>query len=76
MVSPHVTIKVEEAHRVAEVANATLREAAAELGGAAEPGEPRQLAPQGLHLGRAIEAEQATEIGGRVLLERLGALDP
>jgi len=33
------------------------------------------MAPQGLHLGGAIEAKQAPEIGRRVLLERLGSLD-
>jgi hypothetical protein len=76
VVGANVAVDVEEAHRIAEVADATLRESAAELGGTAEPGEPRQLAPQGLHLGRAIEPEQAAEVGRRVLLERLGALDP
>jgi hypothetical protein len=64
------------AHGVAEVAHATLREQAAELGGAAEPGQARELAAQCLHLGRAIEAEQPAELGRRVFLEWLGALDP
>lgn len=76
VVGAHVAVDVEEAHRVAEVADATLRESAAELGGPAAPGEPPQLAPQGLHLGRAIEPEQAAEVGWRVLLQRLGTLDP
>jgi OOP family OmpA-OmpF porin len=38
-------------------------------------GQPRELAPQGLHFRRAIEPRQSAEGGGVVLFELFGALD-
>ena len=41
-------------------------EPAAELGRAPQRSQARELAPQGLHLGRAVEAKQAAELRGRM----------
>lgn len=67
-----VAVHVEEPERGAPSCDPPLGERPAELRGEPQGGEPSELAPQGLHLGCAVETEEAAEVTGRVLVERLG----
>ena len=75
VIGADVAVHVEEAQRGAARCDPLLGKRPAELGGAPQGGEPGELAPQGLHLGCAVETEEAAEVAGRVLLERLGPLE-
>lgn len=69
-------VDVEEAHRGPAVGDPSLGQGPSEFRGTTEGGQAAELAPQRLHLGRAVEAKHPAEIVRRVFLEPLRTLDP
>jgi hypothetical protein len=76
VVDPDGPVDGPEAQRGAAVGHAPFGEGPPELRGPADAGQAAELAPQRLALGRAIQAEHAAEVRGRVLLQHLRPLDP
>jgi hypothetical protein len=61
VIGAYVAIDVEEPDGVGLVPHPALRQPLAELRGLAASGQFPELAPQGFHFGRAIQAQQHTE---------------
>ena len=75
VIHPHVAIKVEKAQGRSAQGDPLLGQSLAELSGASGGGQARQFAAQGFDFRRPIQSQHATQIGGRVFLERLRAFD-
>ena len=75
MVRPHMAIDVEEPDRVRVVADPALGQSLTERRGLPPGRQLRQLAPQGLDLGRAVEPEQDPQFPGWVPLQLLRRAD-
>ena len=76
VVHPHMPVGVEHPHGCASHLDTSFGQRPTQFNRPVVRRQSGELASERLDLGRAVQTDDAAEFTGRMLLERLGALDP